>query len=465
MLMIRSANLLRKSAASGNLQWEDVMRVQRSVLAVLAAASLCLPLNAKDIYVSLATGKNKNAGTKEAPYKNLWKALNVAQIGDVIHIAEGNYPGRMKCGWFKMEKPVSIFGGYSSDFTQRDPLKYKTMFQPKNENNDKKVGTQGLLHLEFDKNPMKAPKGFNIVIDGLIFDDGFASSYHAVKGKPAGFDTGMWLEGPAKNKADKFPSANRYSISSATASRGDGNLTIRNCTFVNGSNYAVNLNWYKGNITIVNNVFCNNRMLSVNVSCSNGSGKINWECAYNTILFTWSRLNDLADMGFAIRNNENCNVNIHNNIIGLNVLTGFDNTKGNPKKKTTKLDNNIFFLNRESDVQMTMSPSVVKVRVDSFEDLEEVDGIESIDGNIDLKDPKIFAGRINAQYLNAFLSMKYSEKTKLDPGKCNALRSVLGLPLQGTITTTCDMYANRYPMEDALKLFGAMDKYGAQLPK
>ena len=441
------------------------MKIKQIASLLLCVISLCLPLSAKDIFVSLSTGKNKNAGTKEAPYKNLWKALNVAKDGDVIHVAEGNYPGRMKCGWFKMEKPVSIFGGYSADFTKRDPLKYKTMFQPANENNDKKVGTQGLLHLEFDKNPMKAPKGFNIVIDGLIFDDGFASSYHAVKGKPAGFDTGMWLEGPAKNKADKFPSANRYCISSATASRGDGNLTIRNCTFVNGSNYAVNLNWYKGSIAIVNNVFCNNRMLAVNVSCSNGSGKINWECANNTILFTWSRLNDLADMGFAIRNNENCNANIHNNIIGLNVLTGFDNTKGNPKKKTTKLDNNIFFLNRESDVQMTMSPSVVKVRVDSFEDLEEVDGIESIDGNIDLKDPKIFAGRINAKYLNAFLSMKYSEKTKLDPNKCNALRSVLGLPLQGTITTTCDMYANRYPQEDALKLFGAVANYGAQMPK
>ena len=140
----------------------------------------------------------------------------------------------------------------------------------------------------------------------------------------------------------------------------------------------------------------------------------------------------------------------------------FDNTKGNPKQKTTKLDNNIFFLNRESDVQMTVSPSIAKVKVDSFEDLEGTDGIESIEGNIDLKDPNIFKGRINAKYLNAFLSMKYSEKTKLDPGKCNALRSVLGLPLQGTITTTCDMYANRYPWEDALKLFGAVVNYGAQ---
>ena len=429
------------------------------------ALLLATPLSAKDIFVSLATGKNKNPGTRQAPYKNLWKALSVAKDRDVIHVAEGNYPGRMRCGWFKMEKPVSIIGGYASDFSKRDPLTYKTMFQPHNKNNDKKGGALGLLHIEFSKSPMTAPKGFDIVIDGLIFDDGFASSFHAVKGKPQGFDTGMWLEGPAKNKADKFPSANRYSIYSATASRGEGNITIRNCTFVNGSNYAVNLNWYKGKVAILNNVFCNNRMISVNVTCSNGREKLNWECANNTILYTWSRLNDLADMGFAIRNNTNCNANIHHNIIGLNVLTGFDNTKGNPKQKKTKLDNNIFFLNRESDVQMTVSPSIAKIRVEGFEDLEEVDGIESIDGNIDLKNPAAFKGRLNAKYLNAFLSMKYSEKTKLDPGKCNALRSVLGLPLQGTITTKCDMYANRYPQADALKLFGAMPTYGAQMPK
>jgi hypothetical protein len=443
----------------------DVMNIKKACLMLLALTSLTT-LSAKDIYVSLSTGKNKNPGTQEAPLKNLWKALETATDNDVIHIAEGNYPGKMKCGWFKMEKPVSLVGGYSANFAERDPVKYKTMFQPKNENNDKKAGAQGLLHIELSKSPMDAPKGFHIVIDGIIFDDGFASSYHETKGKPEGFDTGMWLEGPAYNKtADKFPSANRYSIHTASASRGDGDLTIKNCTFVNGSNYAVNVNWYKGKVAILNNVFCNNRMLSVNVNCSNGSGKIDWECAYNTILFTWSRLNDLADMGFAIRNNENCNANIHNNIIGLNVLTGFDNTKGNPKKKTTQLDNNIFFLNRESDIQMTMSPSVVKVRVDCFEDLEGTDGIESIEDNVDLTDPAIFKDRINAKYLNAFLSMKYSEKTKLDDDKCNALRSVLGLPLQGTITTTCDMYANRYPMEDALKLFGALEDYGAQMPK
>ena len=170
-------------------------------------------------------------------------------------------------------------------------------------------------------------------------------------------------------------------------------------------------------------------------------------------------------MGFGLRVNSNVSAEIEDNVIGLNVLTGFDNTKGNPKTKKIELDGNVFFLNRESDVQMTVSPSIAKVRVDDFEDLEGVDGIESIEDNVGLANPKAFAGRINARYLDAFLSMKYTESTKLDEGKCNGLRSALGLPLQGTIKTACDMYANRYPLDDALKLFGALTGKGAQVPR
>ena len=42
---------------------------------------------------------------------------------------------------------------------------------------------------------------------------------------------------------------------------------------------------------------------------------------------------------------------------------------------------------------------------------------------------------------------------------------MLGLPLQGTIKTQCDMFCNRYPLEDALRLFGAMKDKGAQALK
>lgn len=434
----------------------------KKLLVLLTVASAVFSMSAKDIYVSLASGKNKNAGTKEAPLKNVWKAVEKSQPGDVIHIAEGIYPGKMKCGWVQLDKPVSLVGGYSSDFTVRDPLKHKTMLQPRNQQNDKKGSAMALLRIDF-----KNQKGFKMLIDGLIFDDGFASSYHETKGKPEGFETGMWLEGPAMNKLrDKFPSANRYSLFATLGYGTAGELEICNCTFVNGSNFGVNINWFEGEVKMKNNVFCNNRMIGANVQSSNGQpGKVKWEFENNTVLFTWSRLNDLADMGFGVRVNSNIEAKIKNNIIGLNVLTGFDNTKGNGKTKKIQLDGNVFFLNRESDVQMTISPSVAKVRVDCFEDLEGTDGIESIEDNVDLADPKVFAGRINAKYLDSFLSMKYSEATKLDEGKCNGLRSVLGLPLQGTIKTTCDMYANRYPMEDALKLFGAIEGKGAQVIK
>jgi len=450
------------------------MMMNKLVVAA-GAAFMLTAVEAANIYVSLETGKNKNAGTKEAPLKNFWKALENAADGDTIHLAEGNYPGKMKQNWFKIDKAVSVIGGYTKDFSSRDPLAHRTMFQAQNDNNDKKGTGLGVFHIEFD-HTKKEPDGVNMVFDGLIFDEGFANSYHETKGKPEGFDTGMWLEGPAWNKTrDKNPSANRYLVYSATQNRATGNVTFRKCAFVNGGNMAFNFNWYKGKITVENCVFCNNRMIGAQVLCSSAvpmdgpsspkagwKPEVEWEFANNTVLFTWSRLNDLADMGFGIRNNTGVKANIHDNVIGLNVLTGFDNTKGAGKTKITNLDNNIFFLNRESDVQMTVSPSIAKVRVDTFEDLEGTDGIESIEGNEDLKDPAVFKGRINAQYLNAFLSMKYSESTKLDEGKCNGLRSVLGLPLQGTITTKCDMFCNRYPLEDALKLFGAIPGKGAQ---
>lgn len=437
----------------------------KRLMILTVAMTAFATLSAADIYVSLSTGKKKNAGTKEAPLKNLWHALEIGAPGDVIHVAEGNYPGKMKCGWVQMDKPMSVIGGYSPDFSQRDPLKFKTMLQPTNDQNDKKGTAMALFLVNFKNKPFA---GFKIVLDGLIFDDGFASSYHETKGKPTGFDTGMWLEGPAWNKTrDKFPSANRYSLFTQLGYGTAGDLEVRNCTFVNGSNFGANINWFKGEVKFENNVFCNNRMIGANVQSSNGKpGEVKFEFEKNTVLFTWSRLNDLADMGFGVRVNPGVNAEIEDNIIGLNVLTGFDNTKNDRMKpKKIKLDKNVFFLNRESDVQMTVSPNIAKVRVDGFEDLEGTDGIDSIEDNTDLKDPSVFKGRINAQYLNAFLSMKYSESTKLDEGKCNGLRSVLGLPLQGTITTQCDMYANRYPLEDALKLFGAMPGKGAQAVK
>ena len=330
---------------------------------------------------------------------------------------------------------------------------------------DKKGTGLGICTIQCDM-AKPAPKGVNMVFDGLIFDDGQAQSYHPVKGKPEGVETGMWLEPPAKGDTP-FASSKRYLVYSATANRAEGDITFRNCLFLNAGNIAMNLNWYKGKVRMENNVFCNNLMVGANVYSSNPQpGAVKWEFEKNTVLFTWSRTSELSDMGFGIRTTANVESDVKDNVIGLSVLTGWDNTKGLDKTKKIKLDGNVFFLNRGSDGQVTKSPSVVKVAVDDFEDdIEGNYGVESATDNEGLKDPAVFKGRLNTAYLNAFLSMKYSEKATLDADKLNALRQAVGLPQQGTIVSKVDMFGNRYPLEDALKLFGAIDGKGAQAIK
>ena len=102
------------------------------ILAAVAAFCLVSQSFATDWYVS-PSGKNKNEGkSPSAPLKNIWKAIELASNGDVIRVAAGNYNGQMKQGWIKLDKPVSIIGGYSDDFSSRDVVKNKTLFQPTN---------------------------------------------------------------------------------------------------------------------------------------------------------------------------------------------------------------------------------------------------------------------------------------------------------------------------------------------
>ena len=62
-------------------------------------------------YVSSSTGSNRNDGSKGSPFKNLQKALDVAEAGATIYVAEGNYYGLLNKGNIIITKPVTIMGG------------------------------------------------------------------------------------------------------------------------------------------------------------------------------------------------------------------------------------------------------------------------------------------------------------------------------------------------------------------
>ncbi|MCF0221344.1 MAG: DUF1565 domain-containing protein [Fibrobacter sp.] len=442
-----------------------------AALAIVAGAATSV--QAADLYVSLNTGANGNDGSKSAPYKNLWKALKQAKAGDVIHVAQGIYPGQTKRGWFDVTEPVSIIGGYSDDFSQRDPIKFVTKLQPMNENNSDQASGKGILSLSFENK-----KGVDMVIDGLTIDEGHSNTYHAEKGKPEGFSLGKLLpSAPAKgftidNTTKEANSSREVALIYLRGVYNTGNLTIQNCTFANGDNFGILGGWPEGKVRVINNVFVNTRMVAIDISGAKAdqfnkstANIANLEVANNTILFTWTRTSEMVDMGYGVRCNAKFNCNFHDNIVGLSVFSGLDMTKGDDKTKDIKIDNNLFFLNKRGDLSFTISPSIKFIGVDEFEDIEGEPGYNSMQGNISLKDVKAFGSKINKNYLENFLVASYTEKTDFDPNSpANLFRSAMGMNQVGTIQSTETMYANHYPVEEMYQLFGAMPKYGAQLP-
>ena len=98
-----------------------------------------------------------------------------------------------------------------------------------------------------------------------------------------------------------------------------------------------------------------------------------------------------------------------------------------------------------------------------FDDVEQ---FTEVAGNKVLTDPSIFNGKINKAYLEGFLNLKTSSEMSVDyNSSANQFRSAFGMNLQGTGTTKTNMYANRYPWQEALLLFGAVNGCGAQALK
>jgi len=223
------------------------------------------------IHVSVSTGKNKNAGTKEAPMKNLDKAIKKAKAGDTLLVAEGTYSGTFKIGYIEIKTPIKMYGGYSTDFSERDVIKHPTLFQPDNKTGAK--ARKALIKLSGNLDGM--------VVDGFIIDMGMRNSYDPKEGKPEGVETGMLLP-PKKARGDNV-TVTEQCLYLASGNKG-GNITISNNVFLNGAKFAIQGGMPKGNISITNNIFVSNRMASIEIWGTSAKDVPAAEIAYNTVL-------------------------------------------------------------------------------------------------------------------------------------------------------------------------------------
>ncbi|MDR2010260.1 MAG: right-handed parallel beta-helix repeat-containing protein [Bacteroidales bacterium] len=305
-------------------------------------------------YVSATTGGSVRTadGSKEKPWKDLQVAMDKAAAGDLILVAEGNYLGTSDQGYIVMNIPVSIQGGYSTDFKTRDAVKHRTMIQPTTVSNGLS-NSRALLSIGDPNKPGQFKITGEITIDGIIFDKGLSNAYHPLEGKPEGVETGMLLHAPQEgvnNGVSKVISVEQPLI---YLSNGSGNVTIQNCVFLNGTNYGIRGNWGGGKWKIINNLFVNNAFAAVEIASGMKTGEYgNYvDFGYNTVLFNWARTKDLGDMGYGYRFMTGVCSDVHHCIIGCSTFAGLDRTRidtpENEKKRMTGSEDNYFFFNEE----------------------------------------------------------------------------------------------------------------------
>lgn len=413
--------------------------------------------NGKTLYVSKHRGNNRNDGSAANPYKNLQKAINVAEAGDRILVAEGNYIGLLEVGFVEISKPVKIYGGYSSDFSTRDILKYRSTMICPNEKNGSS-SSQATLQLKDNM-----PQG-EIVVDGFIFDNGESNSYKAEEGRPEGCETGRIC---GIGERGEINNASPSKFNPFIKGVANGNMTVRNCAFLNGTFFGISVSLNDGaSMLIENNIFVALQMAAVEVRGNSATKLSDVKVRNNTILFMWPRTKALEDMGYGIRWRSKTNLWVGNNIIGATFFGGLDLGHTVSMRMDEKMwaEHNLFFANKRGDMCLPSGGGeFLQIRAEAFADVEQLSGAE---GNVTLTNPEGLKEVIHKPYLNGFLNVAYSESNHLNKESiANQLRSMMGLSLDGgTLQTKVSMFNNRYPREEALRLFGAMKGIGAQLP-
>ena len=441
----------------------------------------------KTYYVSASTGSARADGlSATSAMKDLQKAINTAQDNDVILVAEGNYLGNMdrgyiECGRFgnatqesDRGKFISIYGGYSPDFSERDVIKHVTKLQPRD---------QKFIAPLFNMNARR-PYGYNgpegnVVIDGLVFDFGENNIYcvanvnDEITGTPnEGVLTGRFVEPDAAPNCPKVGYANgdEYALHLDV----EGNVRVSNCIFVNCRDYGIAGLMGKGHIEISNNIFISCRYAACQIRGSVRDADIplvSLEFHHNTVLFTWTRTKVFDDMGQGFRfMNGIRTIDVHNNIFGCNSNCAvervyYETTPAMEQAKISNLYDNYFFANRRDLEIASAGAASISVPAARIEEAEQIG--PKYEGNMEMPEGNdAFINAIDQPYLEGFLTLKIMSSQSYNANSAaNQVNRLFGLNQQGTEIVRPSMYCNKYPWEKAKDLFGKVDNYGAQMPK
>jgi hypothetical protein len=400
--------------------FETHMRQSREVVllaALLASASLS---QAHDWFVRAGS---QGDGTKERPFKDPYLALEEAEPGDTIHIAQGVYHGRLNCGnWVIATRDLTFLGGYKEDFTKRDPWRWPSQLRFSKEFEGKNNGT--LIQGGEDHD--------NLVLDGFILDQKERNHYG---GEP---DSSL-LDGSDDGPLIRLSSPG---------------VQIRNCILLNGSEGGIELSG--GGCRVENNLLLNMcQGPCVGLRSRDGKEAI---LRGNTVLFSWSdrgvgSAGTRAGCGFSFWN---CDAEVE---LNDNIFLGCDNVAaaaGNADKFMLK--GNVFWLNGWLDVSVQAKDQTVRVDNSSLADLEDA-GLRQCEANT-AANPEL--NGLDQKWMEKFLDRLADEYPNAKLEELNEMRKSLGLSAANEKKARSRVnHAMAYDWAQALKIVPSRLKAGA----
>lgn len=312
-------------------------------------------------FVHNETGGGR-AATLERPAKDLGNIISNLEPGDVVCIAEGTYTGRGDRGVDIIEIPVSVIGGFSPDFTSRDPWgAHKTIFT--GIHNSDNFETQNRLTIDSSgfatrlKEARGEPTDHTILVDGIIFDNG-----------------------PRNYYSDETEALIiRQGTPSHTPTPESGALTVRtgvNATVIVQNNIAINFAPTEGvfsffggksaDVTVQNNIAANNTGAGFRLGTSFTGAEIPvYKFAHNISVFNQKHTPFGTFGGSGILLESSTEVEISNSIFSFNDNFGIDNSK---RSANLKLYDTIIAANANADYM----EFDIKMDYDEIEDEAEM---------------------------------------------------------------------------------------------
>ena len=391
-------------------------------------------------FVHGETGKGKVA-TLEKPAKDLGNIISRLEQGDVICIAEGIYTGRGDRGVDDIDLAVSVIGGFSPDFTSRDPWGvHKTIFT--GVHNSKNFETQTRLSIDSKKTATRLmesrgePTEHTIIVDGLIFDNG-PRNYYKTEKEALIVRKGSPTHTPT-------PESGALTISTGVNSK----ILIKNNIATNFAPTEGVFSVFGGKgakVEISNNVAVNNTGSGFRIGTSfTGEDIPQYKVSNNISIFNQKHSAFGTFGGSGIMLESSTAVEASHNVFAFNDNYGVDNTK---RSKGLVLNENIISRNAKAD----MVEFDLEMDYDAIED--EADLVDEASDNSDTAPTFDLSEAWGRYYASRNVIDRNAAEAEVKVVKhwANDVRSLFGWNLIGTsIDADSPVWLPRMSLEDAM---------------